>query len=35
MDAPEDAGAGFRLTRRAAYYDRRGADLDNAQLAPD
>jgi hypothetical protein len=32
MDAPEDAGAGFRLARRAAHDDARGADLDNAQL---
>jgi hypothetical protein len=32
MDAPEDAGAGFRLAPRAADYDARGADLDNAQL---
>jgi hypothetical protein len=32
MDAPEDAGAGFRLARRAAHHDARGADLDNAQL---
>ena len=32
MDAPEDADAGFRLARRAAHDDTRGADLDNAQL---
>jgi hypothetical protein len=32
MDAPEDAGAGFRLARRAAHDDARGADLDNLQL---
>jgi hypothetical protein len=32
MDAPEDAGAGFRLARRAAHDDAGGADLDNAQL---
>ena len=32
MDAPEDAGAGFRLTRRPAHNDTRGTDLENAQL---
>jgi hypothetical protein len=32
MDAPEDAGAGFRLARRAAHDDTRSADLDTLQL---
>jgi hypothetical protein len=32
VDAPEDAGAGFRLAGQAAHDDTRGADLDNAQL---
>ena len=32
MDASEDAGAGFRLTRRPAHNDTRGTDLENAQL---
>jgi hypothetical protein len=31
MDAPEDAGAGFRLARRAADNNARGTDRDNAQ----
>jgi hypothetical protein len=29
MDAPEDAGAGFRIARRAAHDDARGTNLDN------
>jgi hypothetical protein len=32
MNASEGAGAGFRLTRRAAHDDARGTDLDNLQL---
>jgi hypothetical protein len=32
MDAPKDAGAGFRLACWAAHDDTRSADLDNAQL---
>jgi len=35
IDAPEDAGAGFRLARRAAHDDARVADLNNAQLRRD
>jgi hypothetical protein len=32
MDAPEGAGAGFRLTRRAAHNDARSTNLDNLEL---
>jgi len=32
MDAPEDAGTGFRLAGQAAHNDARGADLDKGQL---
>jgi len=32
IDAPEDAGAGFRLARRATHDDARGTNLDNLQL---
>jgi hypothetical protein len=32
MDAPEDAGTGFRLARRAAHDDTRGTNHDNLQL---
>jgi hypothetical protein len=32
MDPEKDTGAGFCLTRRTAYDDPRGADLDDTKL---
>ena len=32
MDAPEDAGTGFRLAGRAAHDDVRGTDLHDTEL---